>query len=96
MKAADHDMPLAPRDPELDVIRGRAARRLREDHDLGRILEARETEIYRRWLGADTTTAREACWYEMRAVEALRDAIRAEEDAGKIAADEIRRLNAGR
>lgn len=96
MQRVDHEQPLQPRDPELEMIRGRAARRLREDHDLNRILGGRETEIYQRWLSSDTTAAREACWHEMKAIDALRQAIRADEDAGKLAAEEIRRLNAGR
>ncbi len=96
MTVADHDAPYVPQDPEVDVIRGRAAARLRADPDLNRILDTRERESITRWKASTSPEARDAYWYEVKAIEALRGALRAEEDAGKKAAHEIAALNARR
>ncbi len=51
------------------------ARELLENETLADIFEQREREIYERWKGSATVEKREACYFEITALEGLRDAI---------------------
>lgn len=51
------------------------AKELEVNETLLAIFAALEGEIIERWKGSDTTAKREACYYEIRALEGLRDAI---------------------
>ena len=51
------------------------AKALLENETLAAIFDEREREIYERWKGCDTVEKREACYFEITALEGLRDAI---------------------
>lgn len=51
------------------------AKELLENETLREIFEARKQEIVERWQSSQTTADREACWYEITALEGLNDAI---------------------
>ena len=51
------------------------AKELLENETLGEIFKARKLEIFQRWQSSQTPEGREACWYELTALEGLNDAI---------------------
>ena len=51
------------------------ARELLENETLTEIFDTRESEIYERWKTSTSFEIREACYYEITALEGLRDAI---------------------
>ena len=55
--------------------RAKEARELLDNKTLAGIFEARDREIYERWKGSNTVEKRETCYYEITALEGLRDAI---------------------
>jgi len=61
--------------PTSKEKRIKQARELLENETLIGIFEARDREIYERWKSSNTTEKRETCYYEIRALEELRDAI---------------------
>ncbi len=61
--------------PTSKQKRIKQASELRENETLNYIFEEREREIYDRWKGCGTVEQREACYFEITALEGLRDAI---------------------
>ncbi len=61
----------------LTVKAGRIkqAKELLENETLRHIFDEREREICERWKGSDTVEKRESCYFEITALEGLRDAI---------------------
>jgi len=51
------------------------AAELLENDCLQQIFDERECEIYERWKGCDTVEKREACYFEITALQGLRDHI---------------------
>ncbi len=51
------------------------AKELEQNETLREIFATREQEIIDAWKAGDTTEKREACYYEFRALEGLRDGI---------------------
>ncbi len=51
------------------------AAELLQNETLKEIFESRKQEIFDRWQGSNTLDKREACFYELTALEGLRDAI---------------------
>ena len=51
------------------------AQELQQNETLQHIFSTREQEIIERWKSGGSTENREACYYEIRALEGLRDAI---------------------
>ncbi len=51
------------------------AKELLENETLREIFETRKQEICERWQASQTPADREACWYELTALEGLNDAI---------------------
>ena len=61
--------------PTSKATRAKEARELLENKALIRIFAAHERDIIERWRGSDTVEKREACHFELTALEGLRDAI---------------------
>ena len=61
--------------PTSKETRIKQAKELLENPVLNAIFREREREIYERWKGSTGFEAREACYYEITALEGLRDAI---------------------
>ncbi len=55
--------------------RTKQAAELLKNETLAYIFGEREREIYERWKGCGTVEKREACYFEITALEGLRDAI---------------------
>ncbi len=51
------------------------AKELLANETLREIFESRKQEIVERWQASTTPADREACWFEITALEGLRDAI---------------------
>lgn len=51
------------------------AKELLDNETLTEIFESRKQEIVERWQSSQTTVGREACWFEITALEGLGDAI---------------------
>lgn len=61
--------------PTSKEKRIKQARELLENEFLTEIFDTRESEIYERWKASTSFEIRESCYYEMTALEGLRDAI---------------------
>ncbi len=61
--------------PTSKQKRIKEAGELLENETLAYIFDEREREIYERWKGCATVEEREACYFEITALEGLRDAI---------------------
>ena len=61
--------------PTSKQLKIKRAQELLENETLADIFSEREREIYERWKCSDTVEKREACYYELTALEGLRDAI---------------------
>ncbi len=59
----------------IKARRIKQAKDLQQNETLTHIFATREQEIIDRWKGGGSTEIREACYYEIRALEGLRDAI---------------------
>jgi hypothetical protein len=61
--------------PTVKKKRIKQAAELLENETLTYIFAEREREIYERWKGCETIEKREACYFEITALQGLRDAI---------------------
>ena len=61
--------------PTARQKKAKKARELRQNKTLVSIFEERELDIFSRWKGSTTTEERELCYFEMKALEGLMDAI---------------------
>lgn len=61
--------------PTSKQKRTKQAAELLENETLASIFAERERDIYERWKGSDSVEKREACYFEITALEGLRDAI---------------------
>lgn len=61
--------------PTAKQKRIKQAKELLENETLQSIFEERKQDIRDRWQASDTPERREACYYEITALEGLRDAI---------------------
>ncbi len=61
--------------PTSKQTRIKQAAELLENETLQYIFDEREREIYDRWKASETVEERESCYFEIKALEGLRDAI---------------------
>ena len=61
--------------PNVKQKRIKEARELLENETLTDIFDTRDREIYDRWKSSTSFEVREACYYEITALQGLRDAI---------------------
>lgn len=61
--------------PTTKQMRIKQAKDLLENETLRFIFDERDREIVERWKGADSVEKREACYFEITALQGLRDAI---------------------
>lgn len=61
--------------PTVTAKRRKQAKELATNETLLWIFAEREREIYERWKASEDTASRELCFYDITALEGLRDAI---------------------